>query len=128
MSKALKFFAAFVVAGSVALAAVGDVTGTWKWTTDRGGQTVETTLKLKQEGEKLTGKISGRNNTEIDIEEGKVKDDEVSFKVTRMFNNNTFVMTYKGKLEGDAIKGKISFEREGETVERDWEAKREAAK
>jgi hypothetical protein len=31
---------------------------------------------------------------------------------------------YKGTLDGDAIKGKIEMTRDGETRERDWEAKR----
>src|SRR3954452_3068989 len=73
-------------------------TGTWKWSVERNGQTFETTLKLKQDGEKLTGTISGRNNTETDIEEGKVKDGEVSFQVTRMFGDNKIVQKYHGKL------------------------------
>ena len=63
-----------------------DVTGTWKWTVERNGNTIETTLKLKQDGEKLTGTISGRQGSnDIEIEDGKVKGDAVSFKVTRMF-------------------------------------------
>src|SRR5438874_2171474 len=36
-----------------------DPTGTWKWTTDFGGQKREQTLKLKLEGDKLTGALSG---------------------------------------------------------------------
>jgi hypothetical protein len=120
---------AIAIVGLVAAPAfsdpAADATGTWKWTfTRQNGQTVETTLKLKQDGEKLTGTITGRNNTEIEIAEGKVKDGEVSFQVTREFNNNTIVQKYTGKLDGDTIKGKIEFERNGEQVSRDWEAKR----
>lgn len=102
-----------------------DATGTWKWSfTTQNGQTRETTLKLKQDGDKLTGTITGRNNQENKIEDGMVKDGEVSFKVTREFNGNTFVIKYHGKLSGDSIKGKSEFERNGETQSRDWEAKR----
>jgi len=99
--------------------------GTWKWSfTTQNGQTFETTLKLKQDGDKLTGTVTGRNNQETEIKDGKVKDDEVSFKVTRERNGQTFTQTYKGKVSGDTIKGKIEFERNGETQSRDWEAKR----
>lgn len=101
-----------------------NATGIWKWSFERNGQSFETTLKLKQDGEKLTGTISGRNGTETEIEDGQVKGDDVSFKVTRTFNNNTFVQTYKGKVSGDSLKGKVEFERNGETQSRDWEAKR----
>jgi hypothetical protein len=108
--------------GSSALAA--DATGTWKWSVERNGNTFETTLKLKQEGEKLTGTISGRNNTENPIEDGKVVGDVVSFKVTREFNGNKFVFAYEGKVSGDSIKGEQKFERNGESQSREWEAKK----
>jgi hypothetical protein len=102
-----------------------DVTGTWKWSVERNGQTFETTLKLKQDGEKLTGKITGRQGNETDIEEGKVKDNAVSFQVTREFNGNKIVMKYQGKLSGDTIKGDTKFERDGQEQTREWEAKRD---
>lgn len=113
-----------VVLGMGAPALAADATGTWKWSVERNGQTFETTLKLKQDGEKLTGTISGRNNTENPIEDGKVSGENVSFKVTREFNGNKIVFTYQGKLSGDTIKGETKFEREGEETKRDWEAKR----
>src|SRR3954452_340755 len=90
-----------VVLGGGSPATAADATGTWKWSVERNGQTFETTLKLKQEGDKLTGTISGRNNTETAIEDGKVEGDDVSFKVTREFGGNNVVQTYKGKLSGD---------------------------
>ena len=105
-------------------ALAADATGTWKWSVERNGQKFETTLKLKQEGAKLTGTVSGRNNTETEIEDGKVDGDDVSFKVTREFGGNKVVQTYKGKLSADTIKGKVEFERNGESQSRDWEAKK----
>ena len=65
-----------------------------------------------------------RNNTETAIEDGKIKDGEVSFKVTRERNGVKSVMTYKGKLGDDVIKGKIESERDGQKNSRDWETKR----
>ncbi len=109
-------------------------TGTWSWTTPgrNGGAERKSTLKLKAEGEKLTGKISspGREGQtmEAEISEGTIKGDDVAFKVVREFNGNKFVMDYKGKLAGDTIKGKMEFERQGEKQSRDWEAKREVEK
>ncbi len=108
--------------GAPALAA--EATGTWKWTVERNGQTIEQTLKLKQDGEKLTGTISRQDN-ETAIEEGKVSGDTVTFKVTREFNGNKIVFSYEGKLKDDAIKGTTKFERNGEAQSRDWEAKRQ---
>jgi len=105
-----------------------DPTGTWKWSfTGQNGQTRETTLKLKLEGDKLTGTISGRGG-DTAIESATLKDDAIAFQVTREFNGNKFTQKYTGKISGDSIKGKIEFERDGQAQSRDWDAKREAAK
>ena len=89
-------------------------------------------LKLKVDGEKLTGTLSspGRDGatTETAIAEGKVKGEDVSFTVTREFNGNKVVSKYSGKVTADTIKGKIESERNGQAQSRDWEAKREAEK
>jgi hypothetical protein len=121
---------AFLVAlvGLVALARAADKadpTGTWKWSVTFNNNTRDVTLKLKLDGDKLTGKISGRNNTETDIEDATFKDNEVSFSVTRERNGQKFVTKYKGKIDGDTIKGKSESERNGQNQSRDWEAKRE---
>ena len=108
-----------------------DATGTWTWTRAgrNGGSEQKMTLKLKADGEKLTGTLSAPNrqgeNTDTAIADGKVKGDEVSFTVTREFNNNKMVAKYSGKVSDDAIKGKIESERNGETQSRDWEANKQ---
>lgn len=105
-----------------------EITGTWKSSsTNQDGQVRETTIKLKAEGEKLTGTVSGRNN-DTAIEEGKIKGEEISFQVTREFNGNKVVIKYSGKVSGDTIKGKSESTRDGQPQTRDWVAKREAAK
>jgi hypothetical protein len=103
-----------------------DVNGTWTWTTPgrNGGPERKSVLKLKTEGDKLTGTINGRQE-DIKISDGKVTGDEVSFKVSITRNGNTFTQKYTGKVSGDSIKGKRTFERNGEEQSRDWEAKRE---
>ena len=110
-----------------AYAADADPTGTWKWsfTNPQNNQTREMTLKLKLEGDKLTGTVPGRNDTETNIEEGKFKDGEITFSVTRMRNGNKMTTKYSGKLEGDTITGKTESERNGNTQKRDWVAKRD---
>ncbi len=102
-----------------------DPSGTWKWSqTGQNGQARESTLKLKLDGDKLTGSMSGRGG-DTAIEDGKIKGDEVTFSITREFNGNKITAKYSGKLSGDSIKGKIETERDGQSRSRDWEAKRE---
>jgi hypothetical protein len=76
----------------------------------------------------VTGSVSspGRDGqaSETEIQEGKLKGDEISFSTTREMNGNKMTTKYSGKVSGDAIKGKMEFERNGEPVNRDWEAKR----
>jgi hypothetical protein len=98
--------------------------GTWKWTVNFGGQERELAVKLKADGEKLTGQFVSPDGQETAIEDGKYKDGEVSFKVTRERDGNKFVIKFKGKVSGDTIKGKSERERDGETQSRDWDAKR----
>lgn len=128
--KRLAFAVALVVfAGIVGAASADDKanpTGTWKWSIMAGGgQMREVTLKLKLDGDKLTGAMLGRNNQETPIEDASFKDGTVSFKVTRERMGQKFTTKYEGKLSGDTIKGKSSFERDGQTMSRDWEAKRD---
>ena len=105
-----------------------DPTGTWKWSiTNQNGQTRESTLTLKLEGDKLTGTLTGRNN-DTPITNASLKGDEISFEVTREFNGNSFTSKYNGKISGDTIKGKIETNRDGQANTRDWDAKREPAK
>src|SRR5262245_40215901 len=109
-----------------------DPTGTWTWTTPgrNGGPDREQTLKLKAEGDKLTGTMSaparGGESRETKIEHGKITGDEISFDVTREFNGNSLTAKYKGKVSGDTITGKVSTERNGESRDRDWTAKRKS--
>jgi hypothetical protein len=98
--------------------------GTWKWTVTFGGQEREFAVKLKVDGEKLTGHFVGADGKETPIEDGKYKGGEVSFKVTRERDGNKFVTKYKGKVSGDSLKGETERERDGEVRKRDWEAKR----
>ena len=123
-----------LVAAAFALAFVGlispvmaaDATGTWKWTATFGGQSRDSTLKLKQEGDKLTGVyVGGQSNTETPIEDASIKGDTISFKVTRERNGQKFTTKYSGTLKDDTITGKTERERDGQTQSTDWVAKRQ---
>jgi len=113
--------------GIVQAADKPDPTGTWKWSVTINDNKRDVTLKLKLEGDKLTGTMPGRNNTETAIDDASFKDGEVAFSVTRERNGQKFTTKYKGKLDGDTIKGKSESERDGKAQSRDWEAKREKA-
>ena len=134
----------FIKAAACAILALGavaqaqdkkaDPTGTWTWTTPAQNNRPErkSTLKLKVEGDKVTGTLSapgrGGQSSDVAISEGKLKGDEISFAVTREVQGNKITAKYNGKISGDSIKGKMETDRNGQTQSRDWEAKRETEK
>ena len=105
-----------------------DPNGTWKWETERNGQKRETTLKLKQDGDKLTGTITtggGKGKAaETKIEDGKFKNGDVTFTVNREFNNQKFTIKYAAKIEGETIKGTATFDAGGKDIKQEFEGKR----
>jgi hypothetical protein len=101
-----------------------DIDGKWTWKTNFQGNERTNNLELKQEGEKLTGKMEGRDGNKIDIKEGTIKGSEIAFVVIRERNGNEFKIRYKGKLEGDKITGTTTTNFNGEERMREWIATR----
>lgn len=127
-------FSVLLALGALTSLQAADASGTWTWSTPGrdGGEARKSTMKLKVEGEKVTGTIAtpGREGQvrETPITNGKIKGSEISFDVTREFQGNKVTAKYSGKVAGDTITGKVETERDGNARSRDWEAKREAEK
>jgi hypothetical protein len=86
-------------------ASAADVTG--KWTAQvpgRGGNTTENTFVFKVDGAKLTGTMDAGRGGPIEITDGKVSGDDISFTVVRNFGGNDMKFVYKGKVSGSEIK------------------------
>src|SRR5437868_15257428 len=72
-----------------------NVDGKWTWTyKTKDGKDAEAALKLKRDGEKLTGAYIARDGTETPIEEGKVTGDELPFNVNRDVAGETMLFKY----------------------------------
>jgi hypothetical protein len=114
-------------------------TGTWKLSyTDSAKkysnmpathQTWQQNLKLKLEGNKLTGTLSRRRaqqEIEMVLTDAKLNASEISFTVTQPSENGkgpSMVRKFHGKITGDLIKGTVDIVW-AENFTRDWEAKR----
>lgn len=101
-----------ILIGCLAVAAIwaADVTG--RWTADmqtRNGNTMTMTMNLKADGDRLTGTVSGRQG-DIDISDGKIDGNKITFKVVREFNGNQMTQKYKGTLDGDTIHFTVTME------------------
>ncbi len=100
-----------------------DATGKWTAETPgRGGQTQKMTITLKADGATLTGSIAGPRG-EMQISDGKVDGDNISFSVVREFQGNSMKINYTGKVSGDTIQFKMQREG-GEGQAREFTASR----
>jgi hypothetical protein len=98
--------------------------GTWKLTVDVNGTPYEFTVKLKADGAKLTGTITGDDGKENPLQDVACKDGTVSFTVVREQDGEKMPIKNSGKLSGDTIKGKAELKVDGEAQSMPWEAKR----
>jgi hypothetical protein len=91
----------------VALAA--DVTGKWTYETQGRNGPQTATMNLKADGSTVTGTVSGRGG-EIQISDGKIDGNTVTFTVVREMQGNKITSKYTGTVSGDEIKFKIETE------------------
>ena len=122
--KCFMLIAALALVAFTAFSGETNATGIWKWSL--AGQNGETILKLKHDGEKLTGSYTNQFG-KAEITDGSLKDGEITFKVKRELNGRLFLIRYSGKLSGDKITGKCEFDVNGETRALEWKAKRDIA-
>jgi hypothetical protein len=115
------FFA--VDAAAAVLAA--DPSGSWKWTTRSPNGEIETTLKLESKDGKLAGAYSNQFG-DTAISNASLQDNVIAFDVVRDLGGTKYVVKYRGKIEGDTIKGAIEAPGHdgGAALKLDWNAKR----
>jgi hypothetical protein len=102
-----------------------DLNGSWTWSYQgRNGNTMTSTLKLKQDGDTITGSVVGMNGQSTDIKDAKLAGDDLTFKVVRKRNDQEMIINYDGKVTADEIKGKSTVDMNGTPSSRDWDAKR----
>lgn len=116
MTKKLLFVTTILLAVAF-VAAAADVTGKWTFEmAGRGGQAQTVTLNLKQSGSTLTGTqtggMGGRGGDgaaqDVQISNGKVDGDKISFEVTREFQGQSRTTKYEGTAAGSELKLKVT--------------------
>ena len=101
MKKFLCFCASLILTLSASSAYAADLTGTWTGDfTVANGDSIHLLLTLKQDGAKLSGTVSGAQIGQMEISDGKVDGDKVSFSV--MYNG--MMIKNEGVISGDTIK------------------------
>ena len=88
-------------------AVAADATGKWQAEFDTQVGVQKYTFDLKVDAGKLTGKAAFERmgqTGEVELKDGKVDGDTLSFVETLDFQGNSLPITYTGKLVGDEIK------------------------
>lgn len=101
MKNRLVLFCALLALVSV-VAFAADVDG--KWVSAPMGKGGPQTFNLKSSGSTLTGTVEGGRGGPIEITNGKVDGNNVSFEVTREMNGNSMTAKYSGTISGDTMK------------------------
>jgi hypothetical protein len=89
---------AVLLLGISGAARAADIDGKWAAEVEGRRGTVTQTLILKASGSELTGSLEGGRGGAVDISDGKIDGNKVSFKVVREFNGNQFTQQYNGTL------------------------------
>ncbi len=95
--------AAIATAAAPALPKLADVTGAWKGAFDLNGTSMPIVLNLKSAAATVTGTAEGMGPAPIEIHEGKIDGNVVTFWLNTDYQGQTYVLNYKGNVTGDQI-------------------------
>jgi hypothetical protein len=99
MKKLIVILAGLLIFSFLALAAE-DPTGNWKASVDTPNGTQVQTFALKMDGAKVTGTTGSEMLGSMQIADGKMDGDKISFSITSDFG----VIRYAGSVSGDTMK------------------------
>lgn len=90
------------------LSAAAELSGTWSGSmTGRDGNQREVSFRFVADGPRLTGSMLGPTGNEIEISDGKVQGEEVTFKIVLQWNGNPAALLYRGRLTGTELRLKM---------------------
>lgn len=128
--KAITSMALVLVVCGLAVAAddkAVDPVGTWKCEYEIGGQQRTSTLKVTKEKDELAATMAWPDQDATKVKDLKLKDGTLSFSAVRKIpgRDDSIIVEYKLKIDGDKFKGKGASEFGGEKREWDIEGKRQ---
>ena len=118
-----------VIAKRPASAGGGDAKLAGKWDVEVAtddGQTLKSSVKLDKQGDQVTGVTTTPDGKEVKLEDGKLAGDELSFKIKVDFEGSALIAKFKGKVDGEKIKGQVDYDLSGQTGTLDFTAKKAA--
>ena len=100
-----------------AMLAAADISGKWKGQFQGGDSTRELAFDFKVQGENLTGAVTGLRDKALEIKDGKVQGDSVTFWVMSEWQGEPVKLVFKGQLSGSEIRLTMGTEDGGWSTE-----------
>jgi predicted RNA-binding protein len=108
-----------------------DPSGTWRWEYDLDGTQFKDLVRLKvgQENKEtkereLKGKYESSSGRKINIENGKISGDKVSFEFKVNYQGMDVKLEFEGTLKNDNLSGKVKASTNDGSRDLDWSATR----
>jgi hypothetical protein len=104
MRRSVTIRCAVLLALATAVALAADISG--KWTGQMGGPDGDgpsMVFNFKQDGTKLTGTVDGPGGEPLQIKDGKVDGDKISFTLSFSGDRGEMKITHEGTIKGDEI-------------------------
>jgi predicted RNA-binding protein len=108
-----------------------DPSGTWRWEYDLDGTQFKDSVLLKvgQENKEtkereLKGKYESSSGRKINIENGKISGDKVSFEFKVNYQGMDVKLEFEGTLKNDNLSGKVKASTNDGSRDLDWSATR----
>jgi hypothetical protein len=86
-----------------------DADGDWVGSLDTPGGAVEVAFQFKVDGAKLTGTSIGPDGAVLELKQGKVEGNKLSFSMDIDFGGNVMTLNYTGVVENKEIKMNLDF-------------------
>ncbi len=103
MTRRILFSAAVLCTIFAAAAVAADISGNWSGTMQMGDNSFTLAYAFKQDGEKLTGTVTGPQGDPLPLNEGKVAGDKISFSVQADMGGTPTKFVSQGTIKGDEI-------------------------
>lgn len=105
-----------------------DPSGTWRWEYEMNNQTLKDSVRLNlgKDGV-VTGTYHGRSEKPVEIKNGKMDGDKLSFQFDLEFDGNTLELKFTGKVKNDELDGNVNIARGNEGRDFPWTPKRSVA-
>ena len=90
-------------AATPAAPALPDISGAWKGAFDFNGNSMPVTFNFQSKGATLTGTVEGMGPAPVDIHDGKIDGETVTFSINVDYQGQTYTLTYTGKIAAAQI-------------------------